>query len=252
MFIRVLLVVSVCCVVYQSVAQSIGVGPRVVRIKHNAVNNIIDHYNETRPWLKNQLENQNFIPGIAFKGEINLLDSDKFFMNFSFAYGRNVSTAKGTTPAGVSFKRQLKSRIVDANLLGATFYPLNRENLKFGFGVTAMNATWYNVFSKIDTDDEGWVNYTSSPEYLSSDASSFISRGWLSSGAEVNLKMNLFDLCWMTISLHTIKHYLNPSLDLLDLSVALNPNTYALKIYDKRTIVDNWGLSIYFGPKDRY
>lgn len=230
-------------------SQDLSIGLRTIRFYNQSLNNMIDQYNDTRPWLKNKLNKQHFISGITGKVEFEILDSERFFWIFSISYLRNQSKAKGTTPNGEEFTRSLKSRVFEIGLIGASYYPISNEKWKIGLGINLFTASWYNILSKINTNDDGWVNYTE-PVNLSSAASSVFSTNWFSSSIEINAKYNIKDLFWLTLSVHTQKHYVNPDLDILDLSLELNPTTNNAKLFDKRAILDHWGISLYFSKNN--
>lgn len=232
-----------------SYSQDLSVGLKTIRFYNQSLNNMVDQYNDTRPWLNNKLGKHNFVSGITGKVEFEILDSERFFWIFSMSYLRNQSKAKGTTPSGEDFTRYLKSRVFEIGLIGASYYPISNENLKLGIGVNLFTASWYNILSKINTNDEGWVNYTE-PVNLSKGASSVFSKNWFSSSLEINAKYNVKDKFWLTLSLHTQKHYVNPDLDILDLAIALNPTTHNAKLFDKRAILDHWGVSLYFSKNN--
>ena len=111
------------------------------------INNVIDHYNETRPWLDNTLGNQNFQNGF----EIGLEKSSDDFGISYLKYFRvwNTSSAKGTTPAGVDFKRKLKTRVAGLEIVDFWYTPIHIGGLNIGGGIMPMGGGMFRVRTKI-------------------------------------------------------------------------------------------------------
>lgn len=230
-------------------AQDLSIGLRSVKLTTASLNNVINHYNETRPWLKNKLNKHNFVTGLSTKLEANILDSDDFFMIFSMSYLRNKSKAKGTTPGGIDFKRHVRSRIFELGLIGASYYPINNETWKFGVGLNIFNATWYNVHSKVNTNEDGWVSYTTDESNKDLIEKIFTTNAF-SSSIEFNLKYNVQDSFWLTLCIHGQRQYIGNDFDLLNLKRDLNPSTFNQSIHDLRTIINQWGVTLYFSKNN--
>lgn len=230
-------------------AQDLSIGLRTVKLTTPSLNNVINHYNEARPWLKNKLNRQSFLTGLSGKVEFNILDSDDFFMIFSMSYLRNKSKAKGTTPTGVDFKRYVRSQVFEIGLLGASYYPINNEEWKLGIGVNVFTATWYNVDSKVNTNEDGWVRYTTDPtnKYL---VDKIFTTNAFSSSMEINLKYNVQDKFWLTLCIHGQREYVSNDFDLYNLKQDLNPNTQQNSIFDLRTITNQWGITLYYSKNN--
>jgi hypothetical protein len=230
-------------------SQDLSIGFRSIKLTTPSLNNVINHYNETRPWLKNKLNKHHFVSGISTKLELNILDSDDFFMIFSMSYLRNKSKAKGTTPGGVDFKRRVRSQIFDLGLIGASYYPINNEEWKLGIGLNMFNATWYNVHSKVNTNEDGWVKYTTDPTNKDLITKVFTTNAF-SSSIEINLKYNVQDKFWLTLCVHAQREYIDNDFDLFKLKRDLNPSTYNQSIHDLRTSINNWGVTLYFSKNN--
>jgi hypothetical protein len=125
---------------------------------NQAFSDVLNYYNEKRPWLDNSFATHGVLNGFELGFETNLPN-----LGFSFLRCYRVATnrtAKGTDLTDVSFTRTIKYRIHGFELFDFWWTPLHIGNFNFGFGAmplatgTARFKTIYNdVKTKIDLSD---------------------------------------------------------------------------------------------------
>lgn len=125
---------------------------------NEAFSDVLNYYNQKRPWLDNGFATNTNLNGFELGFEIN---QPKLGFSFLRIYRvATTRTAKGAEPAGNAFTRSVKYRIHGLELFDFWWTPIHFGDFNLGFGAmplatgTARFKTIYNdVKTKIDLSD---------------------------------------------------------------------------------------------------
>lgn len=106
-------------------------GVTTTKLGQSATKNIIDRYNETRPWLDKKMGTTNPFAGYVFHAGV-----DKGSYTFLLGYNTQRSTVKasGTTPSGVFAERELRVKSAFWSINGLWDFG-SMWDLDFGLGI---------------------------------------------------------------------------------------------------------------------
>ncbi|MCC7453789.1 MAG: hypothetical protein IT222_06460 [Crocinitomix sp.] len=207
---------------------------------NQAFSDVLNYYNEKRPWLDNGFATNTNLNGFELGFEIN---QPKVGLSFLRIYRvATTRTAKGTENTGTAFTRSVKYRIHGLELFDFWWTPLHLGNFNLGFGAmplatgTARFKTIYNdVKTKIDLSD------------LERNGDEFIFR---TRHYYANLHLDVTRLNESKTSAFHLQFFytLGPKqeYDLYYLNQQINPYTY--QGINKRTLLkmDNFGVKLFY------
>jgi hypothetical protein len=130
-------------------AQSFGLNMPYVGFR--PLNHIIDRYNDSRPWLDNEMNNIHLMPGLTFAVGSHAWD-DKvgiYLMAWRIA-GRTVESQ------GQDHWRKLRVRMSTFSIMGGAFTCYQNESLRIAVGTFPVELTNFRVKTKTDTSEDGY------------------------------------------------------------------------------------------------
>lgn len=121
-----------------------------------SLNYAIDYYNDTRPWLDNQLGRQPLLNGYHFAFVAHDAKGKMTMRPLAWNRRWQMSIARGTTPAGEEFVRKVRSRFTTVQLLDYTYYVLCAGFGKIGGGASPIDLSFVGVKTRLN--DEQWTD----------------------------------------------------------------------------------------------
>jgi hypothetical protein len=125
------------------------------RMPFEAFNQVIEHYNQTRPWLNDDLNTHRWMPGFSLGIHSEVAKGfSLMLLEFNSRFRR--SRVSGSSPSGQAFERRLHSRFVQLSVLGLA-YNLSfgsAQEHRLGLSLTLLDNGFYRLRSK--TNDEKW------------------------------------------------------------------------------------------------
>ncbi len=116
---------------------------------------VLRHYNETRPWLDNQMSEAPLQQGFSLGFVLSEFEETGFWMQGPELTWRRLQTsARGTTPGGEEIRRSVKSVNSHLTLIGSGYTIGLKKGPRIGVSVSIMDFSWWNMRTKLN--DEPW------------------------------------------------------------------------------------------------
>ena len=131
-------------------------GLNVSRMPLEAYNQVIEHYNETRPWLDEKLSTQRWMNGFSLGIHADV-DQGFSLMLLEFNSRFRRSQVSGSSPSGQAFERGLHSRLVQLSTLGLAYqhsFGANKQH-QFGASLTLLDNGFYRLRQR--RKDQAWT-----------------------------------------------------------------------------------------------
>ncbi|HRZ42977.1 MAG TPA: hypothetical protein P5228_09790 [Bacteroidales bacterium] len=159
MFRKIVMFIALGLAINNLYAQDFGLSLAYAPMR--PLNHIIDRYNDTRPWLDEQMPNIRYLPGFTFSFGVSEWDDDVSMELFAWKYQRQtVSSGYGGTGY-----RKLRVRMTTLSIVGGAWYPVRNDRYKLGLGARPVELSIFKVKGKTQ-DDAKWQVHFASPAFL--------------------------------------------------------------------------------------
>lgn len=114
-------------------------------------------YNESRPWLSDELSSGGMMNGFEIGIEAN---SSKFGFSFMHIYGVGSKTIAKGTNNGIDYKRVLKARMWGVETIDAHWTPIHFGKMNLGVGIMPFGLGIFRVKTQLNDDEKVKVPLT--------------------------------------------------------------------------------------------